>query len=247
MRYLYETHTHTKEASACAKCSARESVHAHKDYGYTGMILTNHFVYGNTSVDRNLPWTEWVHAYCAPYYAAKEEGDRIGFQVFFGWESGYNGTEFLIYGLDEAWLLSHPEIRDCTIEEQYTLVHEGGGIVIHPHPFREEYYIPEIRLFPEWVDGVEGYNATHCSPKSFAHVNPEFDVRARAYASKYEFPMTAGSDTHRTDLLGGGMVFERKLLDIHDFCKAVMKRECVEFLDGTKAFLKEKNERKGND
>lgn len=238
MGYLYETHTHTREASACARCSAVESVHAHKEYGYTGMVLTNHFYYGNTSVDRKLPWEEWVHAYCAPYHMAKAEGDKIGLQVFFGWEAGYQGTEFLVYGLSEEWLLLHPEIRDCTIEEQYRLVHEGGGIIIHPHPFREEDYIPQIRLFPKWIDGVEGYNASHCSKKSHSHVNPEFDVKARAYAEKYDFPMTAGSDTHRAELLGGGMVFSRRLTDIHDFCNAVMNRECIAFLDGTEEDFK---------
>lgn len=231
--YIYETHTHTKEASACAVCSAIESVHAHKEYGYTGMILTNHFFYGNTSVDRKLPWSEWVRLFCKPYYIAKAEGEKIGLQVFFGWEAGYHGTEFLIYGLDENWLLCHPQIKDAAISEQYKMVHADGGLVIHPHPFREEDYIPEVRLFPEYVDGVEAYNATHVSEKSMAHRNPLFDERAREYAEKYHFPMTAGSDTHRTALLGGGMVFHREISDIHDFCKAVVNRECVAFLDGS--------------
>ena len=31
--YLYETHLHTREASACAKNSAQEMVQAAKDYG----------------------------------------------------------------------------------------------------------------------------------------------------------------------------------------------------------------------
>lgn len=232
MKYLYETHTHTKEASACAVCSAEESVQAHLAAGYTGMILTNHFYYGNTCVDKKLCWEEWVHAFCAPYHMAKSVGDREGLQVFFGWESCYSATEFLIYGLDEEWLVKHPEIRDASIPEQYQMVHAGGGIVIHPHPYRAADYIPEIRLFPEYIDGVETYNATHSSPKSLHHNHPEFDVKAREYAAKYDFPETAGSDTHTVDLLGGGMVFERKLRDIHDFCQAVMNREAAELRDG---------------
>lgn len=232
-KFLYETHTHTKEASACAEWSAKESVRAHKEYGYTGIIITNHFYYGNTSVDRSKAWEDWVKCFCLPYYLAKEEGDRIGLQVFFGWESCYKGTEFLIYGLDEKWLLEHEEIRDASIEEQIGIVHSGGGIVIHPHPFREEDYIPEIRLYPEYIDGVEGYNASHCV-KGNSHYDPEYDVRAREYAAKYDFPMTAGSDSHHLPMLGGGMIFNRKLTDIKDFTSAVMNRECVEFVDGSK-------------
>jgi len=119
------------------------------------------------------------------------------------------------------------------------MIKESGGMIIHPHPFREEFYIPEVRLYPEYVDGVEAYNATHCSPKSEAHWNPEFDVSARNYAEKYNFPITAGSDTHSVELLGGGMVFGRKLADINDFILAVKNKEALDYLDGRKNFKEE--------
>ncbi len=45
--------------------------------------------------------------------------------------------------------------------------------------------------------------------------------------------MTAGSDQHSTEMLFGGMVFDRKLKDIHDFVDAVMSREAVRMLDGS--------------
>jgi len=227
--FLYETHTHTKEASACAKWSACESVDEHIKAGYAGMIITNHFYYGNTSVDRNLPWKEWVERFCYPYNVAREYCEKKDFQVFFGWEAGYSGTEFLIYGLSEDWLKDHEEIKDASIPEQYELVHNSGGIVIHPHPFREADYIKEIRLYPEYIDGVEAYNATHCSPLSEGAYNPEFDKKAFEYAKKIGKPMTAGSDSHHLPILGGGMVFDRKINDIHDFCNAIMNRECIEY------------------
>lgn len=146
-RYVYETHMHTSEASACAGSTGTQMARAYKAAGYTGIIVTDHFFYGNTSVDRSLPWEEWVRRFCLGYEHAKAEGDRIGLTVFLGWEACYEGTEFLVYGLDRAWLLAHPQIKDASIEEQYALVHEGGGIISHAHPFREEDYIPEIRLF----------------------------------------------------------------------------------------------------
>lgn len=233
-RYLYETHMHTKEASACAHNTGAEMARAYKDAGYTGIVITDHFFYGNTAVNRRLPWCEWVEQFCLGYEHAKEEGDRIGLQVFFGWEAGYHGTEFLIYGLDKNWLLAHPEIKEATVEEQFELVHAGGGIVVHAHPFREEDYIPKIRLYPQHVDAVEGINAMHSSKVSNAHKNPEFNERALAYGKEHGLPFTAGSDQHTTTMIGGGMVFPRKLEDIQDFTRAVLGGEVIELLDGTK-------------
>ncbi|MBD5492546.1 MAG: histidinol-phosphatase, partial [Lachnospiraceae bacterium] len=102
--YLYETHLHTSEGSACARSTGAEMARACKEYGYTGIIVTDHNWYGNTAVDRSLPWEEWLDVFCEGYEHARAEGDRIGLDVFFGYEAGYQGTEFLIYGVDGAWL-----------------------------------------------------------------------------------------------------------------------------------------------
>ena len=114
-RYLYETHMHTSEASACAGSTGAQMARAYKEAGYTGIIVTDHFFYGNTSVDRSLPWEEWVRRFCLGYEHAKAEGERIGLSVFFGWEACYEGTEFLVYGLDQVEklkLLDLPERPD---------------------------------------------------------------------------------------------------------------------------------------
>ena len=232
-KYLYETHLHTNQGSACGWLSGAEVARKYKAAGYAGIVITDHFFGGNTAIDRSLPWAQWVEAFCRGYESAKEEGDKIGLQVFFGWESGYCGTEFLIYGLDKQWLLTHPEIRDCTIEEQYDWVRSGGGIVIHAHPFRKEFYIPEIRLFPEYVHAVEAINATHSSAKSVSHQNVQWNTEAIAYAEEHDLPITAGSDQHKSAMIGGGMVFGRKMQNIQDLCQAIMNREAVAFLDGT--------------
>ena len=47
--FLYETHVHTIKASACAWNTPKEMVQAYKQAGYAGMILTDHFIKGNTN------------------------------------------------------------------------------------------------------------------------------------------------------------------------------------------------------
>ena len=209
--YKYEMHLHTSEGSKCAVNTGAEMARAHKDAGYTGIFVTNHAWGGNTSVDRSLPFKEWVRQFAVGYYDAREEGEKIGLQVFFGWEAGYQGTEFLVYGLSPEWLMEHSELWEADVEEQYKIVHDAGGLVMHAHPYREEWYIPEIRLYPDFVDGVEIINATHSCHLSKSHNNPVYDERAIEYARKHGLVTCAGSDVHSTNVFGGGVCFRSKV------------------------------------
>lgn len=219
--FLYETHMHTSEASACAQCSGIEMARAYKEAGYAGIIITDHNWGGNTRINNAMPWKDWVENFVKGYEEAKKEGDKIGLDVYFGWEAGFRGTEFLIYGLDKEWMLAHPELKTATVKEQYRLVSESGGLVIHAHPYREEWYIPEILLYPEYVDGVEGINATHSNTGSTSHNDPEYDRKAIAYAGKIAKPITAGSDMHTTNLFGAGVAFKTRLNGIEDYVKRI--------------------------
>lgn len=236
--FLYETHLHTNQSSACAQNSGYEMAKAAHEAGYAGIIVTDHNWGGNTCISSQLPWEDWVLAFAKGYLDAKSYGDAHDFDVFFGYEAGYNATEFLIYGVDIDWLIAHPEIRTATIEQQFHLVHEAGGMVIHAHPFREEWYIPEIRLFPELVDGVEGINATHSNHKSTSHNKVEFDDKAIQYANAHHLPMTAGSDVHRTLLLDGGVAFKKRLTSIQDYCHAILSGEDYVLTNGDFVFDK---------
>lgn len=239
--YLYETHLHTEECSACAHSTGAEMARACKEYGYTGIFVTDHNWGGNTAVDRSLPWEEWVDRFEQGYLHAAEEGGKIGLDVFYGYEAGYDGTEFLIYGVDGAWLKAHPQIRTATVEEQYRLIHKAGGLVIHAHPFREAGYIPDVRLYPQWVDGVEGVNATHSNSGSMAHNDPAFDKRAIAYAGQHGLPLTAGSDIHTTGLLGGGIAFRRRIRSAQDYARAILSGEDYVLTNGESWFDKTGN------
>ena len=221
--YLYETHMHTKEASACAKESAIDMVRAYKKAGYRGLFVTNHNWGGNTCVDRGLCWREWIDKYFEPYYRMKEWGDKNDFDVFCGMETGYGGPEFLIYGLEPEFWYAHPELLEASIEDQYKIIHEGGGLVIHAHPMRRAWYIDRIELFPDYVDGVEGLNASHSSPYSQSHNNKEYNDEALLYAKEHNFIITGGSDCHSVNILYGGMAFRRCLADGNDFCNILRK------------------------
>ena len=209
----WETHVHTKEGSACATASAADMARGCKQAGYDGMFVTDHFYRGNTSVDRSLPWTEWVRQFCLGYYSAKETGDKIGLRVCFGWEYSWDGNDFLTYGLPPEWLLAHPETISAEPLEYLKLIRLAGGCIVHAHPFREEAYVPFIKLVPGRVDGVEVYNG--------GNHRPEYNERARWYAESYGLPQTSGSDTHWSDMFVGGILTECDIRSTEDYLSVV--------------------------
>ena len=60
MEYIYETHLHTIEASACSGTPGAEHISYMKGLGYSGIIVTDHFFTGNSAVPRNATWSRRV-------------------------------------------------------------------------------------------------------------------------------------------------------------------------------------------
>ena len=69
-------------------------------------------------------------------------------------------------------------------------------------------------------------------PLSQGHSNPAWDDAARELAARCGKSVTAGSDTHSTRMLGGGMAFRRRLTSPEDFCAAVLGDEDYILSDG---------------
>lgn len=186
--YRYEMHCHTIETSKCAIVKAADLVDHYKHIGFDGVVITDHFLNGNTIVPRDLPWAERIEQYTLGYRNAKKRGDEIGLDVFFAWEfSAGGGSDFLTYGLDVDWLLAHENVDKMKINDYADLVHGDGGYLVHAHPFREAAYIDMIRLVPRKVDAVEIVNACRS----------EFENRMAAqYADNYNLHAFCGTDNH---------------------------------------------------
>jgi len=221
MAFLYETHLHTAGVSKCSVSKGADYIAPYKDLGYTGIIVTDHFFHGNSGLSRKLPWEEWVNEFCRGYEEAKEEGDKRGLDVFFGWEEAFSGgDEYLIYGLDKAWLLEHPEMLHWSRGEQYAAVKQGGGCVVQAHPFRERDYIPRVVLSTGCVDGIEVANRGN---------DGNADALAFRYAAKLKKTMTAGTDIHDAKQVKYENVFgvylDKKLNSIQDYVKVICNNE----------------------
>lgn len=228
--YLYETHMHTSEGSRCGQCPAKDMVRAYHEAGYAGVIVTDHNWGGNTAVDRNLPWEEWIDTFFKGYFNAKEEGDRIGLPVFLGYEATHGcGHDFLIYGFSIDWMKAHPELKSATIKEQLQLIHSCGGMVIEAHPYREADYIDEVLVFPEYADGIEMFNGAHLS---HGEEGIGWNNKAVLLAKENNLPGTAGSDQHSTNLAMAGVAFRTPLKDIEDYMDRIRNKKDYVLTDG---------------
>lgn len=222
MTYRYETHLHTLPVSRCAHASVRENLLHYKSLGYQGVFITNHFLDGNIDISPSLPYEERIEFYFSDCEAGERIGEEIGLDVFPGVEISYAGTDFLIYGLNKCWFLSHPEIMMMRKSDELSLMMDEGALIIQAHPYREAHYIDHIRLFPRHVHGVEVYNAS----------NSDFsNEMARHYADAYSLIHFAGSDNHHAAQRGtyGGMESERRVTSVYDFIKMVKSGEMRPF------------------
>lgn len=217
MPYIYETHVHSSQCSACAQSTSQELVRAYHNAGYAGFVLTDHFIFGNTAVDRRLPWCDQMRCFYQAYLKAKEEGDRLGFDVIFGIEHAYgSGKELLVYGVELEFLLQNPDIPLVTVDEFVRRVHQAGGVVVQAHPYRDRFYI-DMSVEPRYdlVDGIEVYNAGNL---------PEENILALRAALKGDYFFTSGGDVHSEDnyTLGrAGVVFPRRVSDSRAFADAL--------------------------
>ncbi len=221
MSYLYETHVHSSQCSLCGRSSSQEMVRAYHSAGYAGMVLTDHFIFGNTAVDSVLPWAERMRCYYQAFLDAKQEAQGLDFDVIFGIEHAYgDGKEMLIYGVELDFLLANPDIPEITIDELVERVHAAGGVVIQAHPYRDRYYV-NMAVGPrsDIVDGIEVYNAGNL---------PGENVQALELAGSMDgCIVTCGGDIHdASDYRVGhaGIVLPRRVGTSKAFADALTQR-----------------------
>ena len=180
---------HTSEVSACAINSAKEQIKFYKNMGYTGVIITDHFINGNSTCPKNYSWDRKMNHIMKGFIEAKKAGIKYGLDVFFGWEYTIRGTDFLTYGLSLDFLLENPDLEHLSAEQYSSRVRKNGGFLAQAHPFRDAFYIQNpYPVAPHLIDAVEVYNVADTR---------ESNSRALDFAAKHNLPKQAGTDAHR--------------------------------------------------
>ena len=220
-QYKYQMHTHTKPCSRCGLMSPRELCKGLYDNGYKGAVLTNHFMHGNTGVDRSLPWNEFVGAFEKDYHECLEAAKEFDLDILFGIEEVVvPGLEVLCYGLTPEILYDNPELGTWGLEKRIKILHDNGVVVIQAHPYREASYIPNPGPLPlDLVDGIEIYN--------FGNSSTEMNKKAMELAkSNPHLITTSGADAHWVECIPyGGIVTKKRIRTAKELADTLKNKE----------------------
>lgn len=211
-------HFHTKNTSNCANVPAKISVEEYIKAGYDGIVVTDHLSpstymkYGREL----LPWKKKIDFFLRGYNEAKKTANGripvlLGMELRFRTSEGDN--DYLVYGINEEFLYSHPNLLEMNSRTFYELAHKNGFLVFQAHPFRVGMKVTN----PKYLDGVEIFNG---NPRH----NSSNDI-AEMWAKKYDLMVTSGSDYHEIGDLGtGGIWFNKKITDNKTLVEELSKR-----------------------
>ncbi len=200
--YKTDLHVHTAPQSACAHASAEQTAACYADMGYSTVVLTNHVNGATFRLFEEAPWADKARYFLAGYSAALAAGRARGITVLLGMEARFpqHNNDYLIFGMNEEFLLSAGDPREYTLEEYSKLLHQAGMRIYQAHPFR----IGMTIVPPEHLDGYE-INNTHRNHNSHNAI-------AAAWAREMGKPGISGSDHHDPDgSIAGGIATDTRI------------------------------------
>lgn len=226
--YKTELHVHTSPASKCAHTEPEEMVEQYIENGYSTVVITNHM--SPTLFDVILPdikdYKETANIYLEDIRRAKRAA-RGRITVLAGMELRVknNMNDYLIYGVDEQFILDMGNVMDKTIKELYPFFHEHGALVFQAHPFRDTMTVTS----PNTLDGIEAGNfcTTHDSRNDIAAV----------WAKKFNMLTVYGSDYHSLSYMRGAGILTDSPVTSNAQLVETLKTKSFKVTDGENIFL----------
>lgn len=208
-----EPHLHVAPIGKCAIETPRDAARLHKNAGYDVLICTNHVMkryFDDIAAEGKDPFAEYV----AAYRELKKHGERLGMDVWFGAEVCLEcdpKNEYLLYGIDESFILNNRDIFDWTQKRLFDEAHAVGALVIQAHPYRGYCTLGDLN----YMDGIEAYNYHP------GHTQPIDEFVS--FALETGKIITGASDFHfRGGEDMGGMYVPDDVKSIKDFVRSLL-------------------------
>lgn len=207
--FITETHLHTAETSPCGKIPAAESIKLYCEAGYTTVFVTDHYSEIGFRMMGAKSLADRPEILLRGYRAAREAGEKLGMHVILGAEIQLltSPNHYLLYGADEAFFESAPDLLPLTPEALFDFANAHGFFLTQAHPFRGK-----CTPTPHAVHAMEAYNST---PSYFVQTD---EARVMELNRDYALPLTGGSDCHRPeDVARTGIITETPIRTAEDF------------------------------
>lgn len=201
--FKFELHAHTAECDKCAHLGGAELVRAYHEKGYSGMVITDHYfaAFFDWFADElaGLDKLEIIKRWLKGFYAARAEGEKLGFTVLPAAEVRIDGTinDYLILGLEEEDFYSLPILNRLKSIDEVIKSLPSYALVVAAHPFRNGMTVCE----PQNIFGIEVFNG---GTEAFRN------ELARTFAEHYQKAMTSGSDCHGAGAVGKGGIITKE-------------------------------------
>ena len=228
--YKYDLHALTADFtySGRADISAEETVEAHINAGYSGLVLTN--PWGNKVFRDKQHAGKSIKALGEEFIAAYEKLKSVAgsdLVVLLGAEMSVPSAsgDFLIYGLTPEFILEYDRaISDARWFTDFIInMHSSGDILVYQAaPFANGAVIVDLNGKEKYalrtIDGLEVYN--HC--KAATCSNDFVEIRAEYYG----VGGVSGSDlSHTGENVGGGIITKDPIMSNADLLNVLKSRE----------------------
>ncbi len=212
---LYEIHCHTKEVSACSGVDAERVVNIHKEAGFEGICITDHYHEHYFKSHNGLLEKDIVDSYLSGYRRARLVGEKVGLNVLLGMEIKFHEgpNDYLVYGISENLIYDNPYMFKMGLEKFSAFSKQEGLLLLQAHPFRDNME----RVNHTYLDGVETINA---NLRHYAR-----NHLSKKYAEENDLLEMGGSDFHREcDIYLAAMDFNVEINDNSDLIQAIRNR-----------------------
>ncbi len=223
-KYKIELHAHTSPCSPCSELPPKDFISRLKSQGYDAVVVTNHFYPGGPFMKTEAP----VSTYLADFYEAKRIGEEEDITVLLGAEFRFeeNSNDYLVFGVDEAFLRETVVRLDLTFREFYEIYHAENRLICQAHPFRNGI----VAMDGAHMDGIEAFNMHP------GH-NSRITVSAR-YADTENIPvLVIGTDLHHPGHEGSAALRAKTLPKNNDELVALLRSKDYVFEIGGRPLL----------
>lgn len=184
MKYKTELHCHSRDGSGCSSESVEGIVKKYLEYGYSTILLTNHFGPPSDPDNREAWLNEIASKYAAYEKLVSAADGKLNILMGLEFRCRDNSNDYLGFGFTREYLENLDPHAMKNIRTFSEKVRSDGIYLIQAHPFR----FGMVMTNPNYLDGIEVFNG---HPGHQSH-----NELANALADLYGKTKTSGTDHH---------------------------------------------------